>query len=792
MFQNYLKISWRNLLKNKVFSLINILGLTIGITCCMMIFIYISNEFSVDNFHDNKKNIYRVMRQFDTNGSKISVPYLSAPYATAILNDYPDAVQKAVRVMPTTALVTFGNNAFNEKKLYVTDTAFFSLFSFPLLRGNASSVLNDPESVVLTEKTAKKYFGSQDPIGKIIELDKQRKLKVTGIARDVPPNSHLDFDLVIPVTSYLKEQWTTEWMNNSFFTYVLLNKPGDRAQMERTFPQFMDKYVGKDMARFGAWMNLSLRPLPDIYFETYSAFDNVRHGDKKVVYIFISIAALILLIACINFMNLSTIRAVERSKEVGLRKVMGALRNHLVWQFIGESVLLTLISCVLSLCLLQLLMPLYNQLLGYNLTVSWNTPVIYLFLTGIILVVGFLAGSYPAIFLSAFTPIQALKGKLNIGRGGSFFRQSLVVIQFSISVFLIIGTIVIMKQMRFVKNMELGYDKEHTLVIPLNNELYNDKQLFKRELLSLTGVASVSMMSGEPGGFFDMHSHKAEGQNERVWKTRTEFSDFDFVKTLGLKIVAGRDFSGQFSTDTTEATIVNQTAAKSLGFTPEQAIGKWLQNSGRDNVKRKIVGVVEDFNFLSLKENMDALVISPGDDNRVAVIRLNSGNVESVMADIKTIFGKVAPAYPFEYSFMDQKFDELYKTDIRQQTVLSIFAGLAIFIACLGLFGLASFTATKRTKEIGVRKVLGSSVQSIVILLSRELLKPVLLATCLAVPIGYLFMNNWLQNFSYRTPMEWWIFLAAAGVTIGIALFTISFKAVKAALMNPVKSLKSD
>ncbi|WP_221394049.1 ABC transporter permease [Dyadobacter sp. NIV53] len=792
MLKNYFKIAWRNLVKDKVFSSINILGLTIGITCCMMIFLFIMNEFSVDNFHGKRKDIYRVMRDFDMNGTKLSVPYLSGPYAPALLNDYAGTVKQAVRVMATNGLVTLGNNSFNEKKLYVTDTDFFTLFSFPLIRGNAATVLKDPESVVLSETTAKKYFGDQDPIGKIIELDKNRKLTVTGISKDIPSNSHLDFDLLIPITHYEQEDWIKVWINNNFFTYVLLDGHANEAKLEKSFPQFMDKYMGKDMARFGMKVGLSLTPLSNVYFEEHSAFDNVKHGDKKVVYIFLSIAALILLIACINFMNLSTIRAVERSKEVGLRKVMGALRNHLVWQFIGESLLLTLIACALSLALLQFLMPLYNQLLGYSLTVSWNSPALYGFLLGVVILVGFLAGSYPALFLSGFTPIQALKGKLKLGKGGSFFRQSLVVVQFSISVFLIIGTIIIMSQMNFVKNMELGYDQEHTLVIPINNDIYNAKNTFKKELERLNSVASVSLMSGEPGGFFDMHTLKAEGQNDRVWKTRVAFSDFEYAKTLGLKFIAGRDFSSQFSTDTTEAAIVNRTAAKSLGFTPEQAIGKWVQNTVQDSKKRKIVGVVEDFNFLSLKEKMDALVISPGEDNRVVVVKLKSGNIQSAVEAIKGVYSKVAPSYPFEYSFLDQKFDELYKTDIRQQTTLSIFAGLAIFIACLGLFGLASFTATKRTKEIGVRKVLGSSTQNIVVLLSKELLKPVLLATCIAMPLGYFTMNNWLQNFSYRTPMHWWIFALSASITIGIALFTISFKAVKAALMNPVTSLKTE
>jgi putative ABC transport system permease protein len=491
-------------------------------------------------------------------------------------------------------------------------------------------------------------------------------------------------------------------------------------------------------------------------------------------------------------MNLSTIRAVERSKEVGLRKVMGALRNHLIWQFIGESILLTLIACVFSIGLVQLSMPFYNQLLGYTLTVSWNALPLYLFLIGVIIVVGFLAGSYPAFFLSAFSPIESLKGKLRLGKGGSLFRQALVVVQFSISVFLIIGTIIIMNQMSFVKNKQLGYDNEQTVVVPIDNKEFSDhRQAFKNELQSKSNVVSVSFMSGEPGGFFDVQTFEAEGQRD-TWKSRSEFADFEFVKTLGLKIIAGRDFSSQYAMDTTGAVLINRTAATSLGFTPEQAIGKWIKNVYHDSSNRKIVGVVEDFNFLSLKENMDALVISPSNYRSVAVIKLKPGNIQSSLAAVKNAYSKVAPVYPFEYSFLDQKFDELYKEDIRQQTILSVFSGLAIFIACLGLFGLASFSAAKRTKEIGVRKVLGSSVQNIVMLLSKNLLQPVLLATLIAIPAAYYAMNNWLQNFAYRTPLHWWIFVLAAAITFGIALITVSFKAVKVAVANPVKSLRAE
>lgn len=792
MIKNYLKIAWRNLKKNKIFSLINILGLTIGITVCMMIFLFIMNEYSVDNFHKQGKDIYRVMRGFDDNGSLKKVSYLSGPYAPALLNDFRGLIKKAVRVDPSNGLVSFGNKSFNEKRIYVTDPDFFSLFSFPLLRGNPTDVLKEPGNIVLTETTAKKYFGSvDDAIGKVVQLNKELQLKVSGIAKDVPSNSHLKFDLVMPNAYYISKGYYDVWINNGLYTYVLLDPRVSQAQLEARFPAFMKKYMGSDMAKYGLRNSLSLTPLQDVYFQNV-AFDGVKHGDKAVIYIFLSIAVLILVIACINFMNLSTIRAVERSKEVGLRKVMGALRNHLVWQFIGESVLSTLISCIFSIGLLLALMPLYNSLVGYNLTISWNEWPLYLFVTAVILIVGFLAGSYPAFFLSAFSPIQSLKGKLQLGKGGSFFRQVLVVVQFSISVLLIIGTIIIVNQMSYVKNKQLGYDKEQTVIVPIDNDdIYNHKNSFKNDLQSESNVMSVSMMSGEPGGFFDLHMFDVEGHSQK-WRSRTEFADFQFVKSLGLKIIAGRDFSPEHPTDTANAVLINRTAAANLGWTPQQSIGKWIKNTIRDSLKRTVIGVVEDFNFLSLKENMDALVISPAEDRRVTVIKLRPGNLQASLAAIKKDYDKAAPQYPFEYSFLDQKFDEIYKADLRQQSLITIFSTLAIFIACLGLFGLASFTTAKRTKEIGVRKVLGSSTENIVMLLSRDLLRPVLLATFIAIPFGYYAMDKWLQGFAYRTPLSWWIFLLAACITIGIALITVCFKAVNAALANPAKSLRTE
>ena len=791
MIKNYLQIAWRNLMKNKVFSFINILGLTIGITVCAMIFLFIANQFSFDKFHSQGDRIYRLMRGFDN--SKDRAPYLSAPYAPALLTDYPDEIKKAVRVMPANGLFAFDSITFNEKKLFIADADFFELFSFPLLKGNPTTVLKNPTSVVLTEKTARKYFGNDNPIGKILQLDKSKQLTVTGIAKDLPVNSHLDFDLVIPLSNYINTEPFKAWENNNLFTYILLNENKNAQKLENQLPSFMDRHMKAVSTNMGIHFDLALTPLKDVYLEPHSAFDSAKHGDKKVIYIFLSIAILILVIACINFMNLSTIRAVDRSKEVGLRKVLGAQRIQLMGQFIGESILLTAISCLLAICLLQLLMPIYNQLLGYTLTVPWNWWPIYIFLLALIVIVGLLAGSYPALYLSTFSPTQALKGKLRIGKGGTLFRHTLVVVQFSISILLIIGTMIITKQMKYVKEMGLGYDDQQTVVIPIDNEeLYNNLRTFKNELSASSDIASVSFMSGEPGGFFDSHTFEVERKIGEKWKSRTEFTDFDYVSTLKLKIIAGRNFSAQYPTDSASAVLVNRTAASMLGYTPEQAVGKWIKNTIRDQSPRTIIGVVDDFNFLSLKENMDALVISPSDDLRVALLRLNTKDFPAALNTIKKALAKSAPLYPFEYSFLDQKFDTLYKTDLRQQRILSLFAGLAIFIACLGLYGLASFTATKRNKEIGIRKVLGASVSGVTALLSKDFLKPVLIALLIAAPTAWLIMNKWLEDFAYRITIPWWLFLLAGAVTIAIALMTVGWQAIRIAIANPVNSLRDE
>jgi putative ABC transport system permease protein len=795
MFRNYLLLAVKNFRKHKMFSLINILGLTVGITCCLMIFLFILNEFSYDKFHKNGKNIYRVMRVSKKESGTRYIPYLSPPYAGALLNDYRDAVEKTVRVSPDNALINYNGVSFNEKKIILADRNFFEFFSFRLLKGNAASVLNDPMSIVMTASAAKKYFGSEDPMGKILTYNKDMRLKVTGIVENIPANSHLEFDMVIPTTHWSNTPWFQQWPANGLFVYIQLNPAVRPEQLEKQFPAFMDKYMGKYYREAGFKMDLTIRPLHGIYFEGENPADPVKHGSKKMVYIFMSIAMLILVIACINFMNLATARAADRSKEVGLRKVLGAVRSQLTIQFIFESLLFTTIAAILAVLLLQLIMPAYTSFLGYKLPAYWNKPWIYIFTIGVIVIVGVFAGSYPALMLSSFSPIESLKGKLKTGYYGAFFRKILVVFQFGISVLLIISVTIVMQQMRYVSSTDLGFAKEQSMIIRLDNgAIYDKKCQFKNELQRDPAVTSVSLMSGEPGGFHDGYTMEAEGRPGDNIPVNTEFTDFEFAKTLGLKIIAGRDFSPAFVTDSTESVLINRTAATRMGYTPEQAVGKWIKTSTVDSFRRTIRGVVEDYHFTSLKQAITPLVISPGrkNDRRLALIKFKTASLQQVIERIKKMYRTAAPDYPFEYEFLDERFDNLYRSEMKQQTLLTVFSVIAICIACLGLFGLASYTAIKRTKEIGVRKVLGSSVQSIALLLSKDLMKPVLLGTVIAIPCGYIIMQKWLEDFAYRTSFNWWILAMAAIIVLLIALFTISIQAVKAALANPIRTLRRE
>ncbi|PIQ20128.1 MAG: ABC transporter permease, partial [Cytophagales bacterium CG18_big_fil_WC_8_21_14_2_50_42_9] len=703
MLYNYLKIAFRNLAKQKFYSGINILGLTLGIACCLLIFLFVQHELSYDTFHAKAKRIFRVQRvDYGTFGK---IPYVSGPYGPALAADFPDDVKATVRVMKANGLLSYGDKSFNEYNLIYADSNFFQVFTFPLVQGNATTALASPNTLVLSKSLAKKYFGSENPVGKLMTMDKTDTYQVTGVMADVPSNSHLKFDLITSIQPVSRQEGFNVWRNNSMFTYVLLANPNRVKNLEAKFPAFMDKYLGEAYKTWGGKMGLALEPLTDIYLNSGSNMDNAEHGSRSNVYIFSAIAVFILVIACINFMNLASARSVGRAKEVGVRKVLGAYKNNLITQFLSESTLLTFISVLLAVLLIILVLPYFNALAEKSLAVPFTNPLLYVFLVGIALVVGLLAGSYPAFFLSSFQPVKVLKGHLSASAGNPVLRQALVVFQFSISIFLIVGTMVIFRQMAFMQNKNLGFNKDQVITIPLDNsEIYSRRQTFINQVKQLSGVKNVSVMSGEPGGFHDRYTFDIADKPGETWNFRTVFTDVDYVPAFAMKLAAGRNFSKSFPTDSTAAIMLNETAVKNLGWSPQEAIGKEIMDKGLpDSIKyqRKVVGVVKDYHFSSLRETIAPLAILMRNDHRVIAVRLASGNPKPILTAIEKVYAATAPQYPFAYSFLDEEFASQYKTEQKQGQVLTIFSVLAIFIACLGLFGLASYTTEQRRKEIG-------------------------------------------------------------------------------------------
>jgi putative ABC transport system permease protein len=608
-----------------------------------------------------------------------------------------------------------------------------------------------------------------------------------------PGNSHLEIDMLASLADIRYEDWFNEWWNNSMSTYVRLAPQTNHRQLQAQFPGFMDKYMGEDFKKTGSRTDLTLQPLENIYFDNETQWDHAAHGDKKVVYIFTVIALFILVIACINFMNLSTARSMGRAKEVGLRKVMGAYKSHLILQFLSESIVLSFISLILALGFVWLLKPAFDSFVEKQLAVPYGAFVVILILLGIAVLVGLFAGSYPAFFLSSFQPVKVLKGRFKANPQSAWLRKGLVVVQFSISIILIIGTFVIIRQMEFTQEKKLGYDKEHVVLVRMNNSgIRTNRERFKTMLQGESDIASVSAMSGEPGGFHDNFSVDIQGRKEEEWKFRTVFTDFNYLKTLGIQLVAGRDFSTEFSTDTTQAAIINETAVKKLGWTNEEALGKDITITMRENTPRKIVGIVEDFHFTSLKEKIEPMVIAVAKDNRVLAVKIKPGNTAESLKKIEKAWLSFAPQYPFEYTFLDEVYDNLYKSEQKQMAVFTVFASIAICIACLGLFGLAAFTAEQRTKEMSVRKVLGADVSAIVLLLSKDFVKLVLIALVIASPVAWYVMNKWLEDFNYRVSINAGTFILAGAAAIIIALLTVSYHAIRTAYTNPVKTLRNE
>ncbi|MDB5137280.1 MAG: macB 17 [Mucilaginibacter sp.] len=797
MIENYLKIAFRNLWRNKASSFINISGLTIGLCSCLLIGLYIQHELNYDDFQKKGDRIARVIMayKFDGGSDMKKGNFTSARVAPVFKQTFPE-IESAVRMTKSTRVVHYQNKLIDEKAFMYADPSFFDTFSFKLLQGDPHNVLNAPKQVVVTESTGKRYFSNENPIGKILKVGSDTTLyQVTGVIQDCPSNSQIKYDFLASWSSLgLADEEKTYWDAN-YTTYLLVKNKESIATLRAKITPFMRK----EMTGQGATVDFDLEPFNKIHL--YSPYDGFEPNNSiTYIYILEAVALLMLIIACFTYVNLNTARSMERAREVGVRKVIGADNKQLFWQFIGESVLLCTISTILSVLVAIILLPVFNQLTEKQLSIeaffSWQFVGAAL---ALIVLVSLLAGTYPALVLSNFQPVKVLKGSFKNTNSGQWVRKSLIVFQFSISVVLIICTFIMQKQLNYIQNKRLGYNRDQVVVLPMDNKMVTKMNLIKQEFKSNDHVLSVSGCVSTPvdilGGYNMRSSVMPESQQLAVTANPI---DNDFVKTVGLQIIAGADLSQQDMKDVAYADdkqntyhfILNESAAKELGWTPEGAIGKRMFLSG--SRPGYVKAVVKDFNFESLHHVIRPLVLFPQTYERTLLLKLSGNDIRQTISFLELKWKELVPDRPFEYHFLDDDFNKLYSSEMRLGNVLTIFASIAIALACLGLLGLSSYTAKQRIKEIGIRKVLGASVSGIAALLSANFVKLVLISIIISTPIAWWMMNKWLQSFAYKTDMSWWIFVFAGGSAIFIALATISFQSIKAALSNPVKSLRSE
>ncbi|WP_028664127.1 ABC transporter permease [Runella zeae] len=785
MFSNYFKIALRNLQKNKAFSAINILGLALGMACSLIIMLWVQDEVAMDSFHENGPRLYRVMENQFYSG-KIET-YASTPgiLAENIVKDIPEIEKASQMLWEEEPLFTVGNNFDKEKGRYVQGD-FLNMFSFKLDKGDARTALKRPDGVVISKKLADKYFPNQDALGKTIRIDSKDDMMVTGILAEIPKNSSLKFDFLMSYDRWHKTNgWAKEWGNNGPRCYVMLVKGASLEKVNAKIKKYI-KTKNKDSN-----VELFLQSYQESYL--YSNWDSGRQNGGRIDYvrIFAIVAIIILAIACINFMNLATARSVKRAKEVGVRKVIGAMKSVLIGQFIGEAILITFMSLVIALLIVFLLLPTFNMLTEKELSLNFTEGSFWLFLVVLTLLTGFVAGSYPALFMSSLNPVVVLKGALKFKPSATYFRKGLVVFQFALSIILIVGMIIVHRQINFLQTKNIGFDRENLLYMPLEGDLQKNFASFKQALQNQPGIKLVTSSQANPlevGSSTQGVSWPGKDTTQLLLFANNSIS-YDYIQTMGIQLIEGRDFGPQFGTDTTNY-IINEATARKMGY--KDPVGKEMTMWGR---KGTIVGLMKDFHHNTLHVPIEPLILrlQPKDDYwGVVVIRTEAGKIPTAIASTEKIFKQFNPHFPFKYFFADQELAKQYKSENVVSNLSNYFAFLAIFISCLGLFGLAAFTAEQRTKEIGVRKVLGASVGNLVQMLSLDFLKLVLIATLIAFPIAWYFLKDWLQKYAYRIDLEWWYFLIAAVSALVIALVTVSFQAIKAALMNPVKSLKSE
>ncbi len=798
MLGNYLKIAFRSLKKHKGYSFINISGLAIGMAVCVLILMWVKNELNYDRFHEKADRICRVTLDLEA-GSTLHTPVTLTAVGPALVRDFPEVIYSTRMLRPNRVAVKYEDKLFQETRVGYAENAIFEIFTFPFVSGDPKTALEAPYTVVITESMAKKYFGDEDPLGKTLRFNNEQDFSVTGVVQDIPSNSHFRFNMLRSFQTFITEGDVSDdqWFDVRFYTYLLLGENVDAKTLEQKLPDFLDKYVGEAMKASGASIRLSLQPLKRIHLYSDFERDMSANSDITYVYLFSGIALFVLLIAGINFINLSTARSATRAQEVGMRKTLGAVRSRLIGQFLGESLIYSFLSMVLALILLKLSLPLFSTLIGRELSLNFiQTPWLIAVILGMAVVVGVFAGSYPAFFLSSFQPVRVLKGLLKVGASNSRFRRVLVVFQFAISIALIVGTLIVYKQIVFMKNTELGFNKEHVVAIPrMSDAIRKSYRSVRGELLGLPGVIDVGASDLVPSRGHLVASFLPEGFPDDQRQTLDYMNvDTHYIPTMGIEIIAGRNFSEDLATDQDESVLINETAAKKLGW--EDPVGKRFvfrppPGQEGETTYTTVIGVVKDFHMQSLREKITPLVIFYDYDNLFTVsIRIVPDNIKHTMDLLKKKWGELDPNRPFNYFFLDDSFDNQYSREERLKNITFYFSFLAIFIGCLGLFGMASFTAEQRTKEIGIRKVLGASIPGIIRLLAKEFLILVAVANLIAWPVAYWAMNRWLQSFAYRTGIDPLIFVLSAVLALSIALFTVSYQAIRAALSNPVDALR--
>jgi len=799
MFKNYMKTAFRNIRRHKGYAFINIAGLAVGMACCILIMLFVFDELSYDKFHENHNRIYRVTRKwFNEDGVvNLHLGHVAPPVAPLLENDFPE-IENAVRILRQgRLLVGRDSEFFEEPRFFFAERDVFEVFSFSFAAGNPETALQEPFTIVISREMAAKYFGDENPVGKPLQIQvgpQKADMMVTGVMENIPHSSHFHADFFGSFKTFeavVGDEEMQRWASNNYATYLLMPENYDINRLESQLDPFIDRHMSEGMSEK---TKLELQRLTDIHLHSHLDSEIEANSDITYVYVFSVIAFFVLLIACVNFMNLATARSAGRAKEVGMRKVVGALRTQLIRQFLSESTLTAVVSFLLALGLVFMALPKFSQFIGKDLSFNLieNSQILLLLLL-LAVIVGFLAGLYPAFFLSGFKPVSVLRDKIGSWKKGLSFRSVLVVFQFSISIILIICVSVVTRQLDYMRTRSLGFDEEQVVVLPSSESMLQNPDDFKNRLLQNPGILSVSAASRIPSGrLLDSSGARVlsgETSQPITFRIAMLMVDYDYIPTFKMEMAAGRNFSRQMGTDPEQAFILNETAARRIGWeSPEQAIGKGF---GYGRRKGQIIGVVRDFHFESLHQEISPLVLFLSESHLGQIaVRISPQNIPRTMGFLKKNWAEMRPNYPFSYYFVDENFDQLYRSEENLQKIFSYFTLLAVFIGCLGLFGLASYSAERRTKEIGIRKVLGASSSALAFLLSREFTKWVLLANVIAWPAAYWIMSRWLQNFAYRTGISIGIFFLAGIAALLIALLTVSYQAVKASLADPVKALK--